>query len=66
MNPNIPLLLSIKDIKKMIGVTSDATIYNYMNAGVLPYKQIGKFRRFSLDDVQQFLKNCNPSKKLSK
>jgi predicted DNA-binding transcriptional regulator AlpA len=61
MDIKTPTLLSIKDVKKMLGVSSDATIYNYMNAGVLPYKQIGKFRRFTLENIQNFLDNCNPT-----
>ncbi|MDD5692238.1 MAG: helix-turn-helix domain-containing protein [Candidatus Omnitrophica bacterium] len=66
MNIKTPLLLSIKDVKKILGVNSDATIYNYIKAGILPYRQIGKFRRFTLDDINTFLENCKSATNLPK
>jgi len=59
---NLPTLLSIKDLKKMLGVSSEATIYNYIKRGLLPYRQIGKYRRFTPEDVNKFIENCKPAK----
>jgi len=65
MDTKTPTLLSIKDVKKILGVNSDATIYNYINKGMLSYRQIGKFRRFTLEDINSLLENCKSSKNLS-
>lgn len=54
----LPTILTIKDVQKMLGV-SQTTIYNYMDVGILPYRQIGKFRRFTIEDVNVLLKNCS-------
>ena len=59
-------LLTVDDVKRMVGVSSTATIYNYMLSGILPFRQIGKNRRFTTEDIQQFLENCKTSNKPSK
>lgn len=57
---------TIKEIQQMLKVKSPATIYNYIERGLLPYHQIGKFRRITDDDLQVFLRNCKPTNSLSK
>jgi len=59
----IPSLLTISDVKRLIGVSSDATVYSLMRNGKLPYRQIGKNRRFTMDDIKEFLNLCKPTKK---
>lgn len=62
MEKQITKLLTIKDVQSMVGVSSEATIYNYMNSGLLPFRQVGRKRRFTLDDINKFLENCKPAK----
>ncbi|MFH0772537.1 MAG: helix-turn-helix domain-containing protein [Candidatus Omnitrophota bacterium] len=59
-------LLTPKDVQQMVGLSSLATVYNYMSSGLLPYRQIGAKRRFTLDDINKFLDNCKKSSKSSK
>ena len=57
----IPLelrLLTMDEVGKILGIKSDVTLYKLMDAQkVLPYRKIGKSRKFKLEDINNYLEN---------
>jgi len=62
---NIPQeikLLSVKDVMAVLGIKSQTTIYKLMyEEKILPFRKVGRLRRFTLDDVKQYLEKCKSS-----
>ncbi len=56
-----PKFYSIEQLKLLFSRSSSATIYNWMNSGKLPYRQVGKDRLVLEEDLTKFLENCKPA-----
>ncbi len=52
-------LLEMDDVMSLLGIKSKVTLYKLMDKEkVLPYRKIGKARKFKLEDIHQYLETC--------
>lgn len=59
-------LLTVKDVMTILGIKSETTIFKMMYKDkTLPFRTVGRLRRFTLDDIKQYLENCK-SKRTTK
>jgi excisionase family DNA binding protein len=55
---------SVKELAKILNVT-EMTIYRLMRRGELSYHQIGRAKRFSSENIKEFLKKTKRKAKKS-
>ena len=55
---------TVKELAELLQVTP-TTIYRLMNRGELAYHQVGRAKRFSREDVEEYLKRARRNSKIS-
>lgn len=57
-NPTLEPLLSVEEVAKILGLETDY-VYRQAQAGKIPSKKIGKYRKFQPSKIQSWLEKKN-------
>lgn len=50
-------MLTVKDIQKIFKLRNIATVYRWVDRGMIPYVRIGRNIRFNKDDIDKWLED---------